>query len=162
MIIRTLSSRWGTGSDLSFLPKISCEQQTVGPPDRMPCRLLLFLFLLLLPLPELQLPFLALEKGLNLGEQHPCQGIHLMERDAGAIVIEFLLCQILSSIFLVQNYEGTSSLPFVYILMLSAYTDRVSCFLSGNHISPQQGLTLLSFFLEYCTGFLKFCQALRW
>ena len=33
MIIRTLSSKWGTGSDLSFLSIIFCKQQAAGHPE---------------------------------------------------------------------------------------------------------------------------------
>ena len=36
MIIRTASSKWGMGSDLSFLSAISCELRTEGHPSWMP------------------------------------------------------------------------------------------------------------------------------
>ena len=65
---------------------------------------------LLIPFPllELSLPFLALKEFLYLREQDSRQSLHLMERNAGAIVVGFLLCQILSSKFLFQNCEDTS------------------------------------------------------
>ena len=67
-----------------------------------PARLIqLFAFVLLslfFPLPELPLPFLTLKEFLYLWEQDSCQGLHLMERNAGAVVARFLLCQALSSI----------------------------------------------------------------
>ena len=60
------------------------------------------------PLLELSLPFLALKEFLYLREQNSRQSLHLMERNASAIVVEFLFCQILSSKFLVQNFEDAS------------------------------------------------------
>lgn len=50
------------------------------------------------PLPELLLPFLTFKELLYLREQDPRQSFHLVERDAGVVVIGFLLCQALSSI----------------------------------------------------------------
>ena len=72
---------------------------------------------LLIPLPllKLSLSFLALKEFLYLWEQDSRQGLHFMERNAGAIVVGFLLCQILSSKFLIQNCEDTSPYPFVYL-----------------------------------------------
>ena len=46
--------------------------------------------LLCFPLGKLPLPFLALEKGLNLREQDTSQGFHFMEGDSGAVVVWFL------------------------------------------------------------------------
>lgn len=72
-----LSSKWGTGSDLSFLSAISCRQQPAGHPIWTPRRFSFFFVLPLLPLPELSLAFLALKEFLYLREQNSRQGLHL-------------------------------------------------------------------------------------
>ena len=100
MIIRTLSSKWETGSDLSFVLRISYKRrrQAGRHPDEMSPRLLSFFLLSFLPFSELPLPFLALKEFLNLREQDPGQGLHLVERDASSIVVWLLFRHSLSSV----------------------------------------------------------------
>lgn len=100
MIIRTLSSKWGMGSDLSFVLRIFFKRKRQAGRHliRMPPRILSFFLLCSLPLSELFLPFLALKKFLNLREQYPCQGLHLVERDASSIVVVLLSRHSLSSV----------------------------------------------------------------
>ena len=50
----------------------------------------LILFLLCFPLSKLPLSVLALEKGLNFGEQDTGQGVHFMDRYPGAVVVDLL------------------------------------------------------------------------
>ena len=125
MIIRTLSSKWGMGSDLSFLSEISYEQQAAGRPIWMPRRPLSFLLMLFLPLPELPLPFLTLEEFLHLREQDPRQGFYLMGRDTGAIVVSFLLCQVLTSVINFTKAH-TSSFRVLCRSFLLGSADRLS------------------------------------
>lgn len=94
-------------------------------PNRMPRRLLLFVFLPLFPLPELPLSFLALKEFLYLREQYPGQGLHLVERDAGAVVIGFLLCQMLSSVSNFTKVRSLSSRVLCRLLLLGS-VDRLS------------------------------------
>lgn len=100
MIIRTLSSKWGTGSDLSFASRISfrLKQQAGRHSNQMPPRLLSCFLLSFLPFFELPLSFLALKEFLYLREQNPGQSLHLMERNASSIVFLFLFCHSLSSV----------------------------------------------------------------
>ena len=100
MIIRTLSSKWGTGSDLSFASRISfrLKQQAGRHPNQMPPHLLSFSLLSFLPFSELSLSFLALKEFLYLRKQDPGQGLHLVERNAGSIVVVLLFRHSLSSV----------------------------------------------------------------
>lgn len=104
MIIRTLSSKWGTGSDLSFLLPIFCEQSTAGHPVLDAPPLISFFLLLLLPRLKFSLAFLALKELLYLREQHPRQGLYLVEWDACAIVVRFLFCHSLSSVIKLRRH----------------------------------------------------------
>ena len=97
----------GKISKLKQYDKKPVEYRLDTPPALSFCDLLLF------PLLELPLTFLTLKELLNLREQDPRQGVHFMVGNAGAVVVGFLFCQMLSSIFFVQNDEGASSLPRV-------------------------------------------------
>ena len=100
MIIRTLSSKWGTGSDLSFVLRIfyKRKQQAGRQLIKTPPRLLSFFLLPFLPFSELPLSFLTLEEFLDFREQDSRQGLHLVERDAGSIVVVLLFRHSLSSV----------------------------------------------------------------